>query len=892
MTGKELREYIPIMPIEDPECSCVCSKRGDITFGWRLYLPVAFSVNEAGYDSIIDSFMRTYRLLPSYCVVHKQDIFRYDVYRPEKIGEFLGDSYEKKYDGWKYLNGYCYLFLTFSSKSVIEIQSKNSGFFHMFSAKPPKKDYIEKCAAIASQFEDILSNNQLLSVEPLQAADFIYVGDHGQDIGLIPDYVNLFSTDGNIEYNLEPESSYLRVGDKVAKAWYVEDSDCYPPQVCSVSRINEMSSQHSEVFLSGGSPFGYQLKIPHIVNRYIVTLPKKELETELNQRKKLMTSFSLFSPTCRVNAEELEDYLDICAREGNTTIKCFTDIIAWGSPSEMNDIRNKIVTAFSNLDMVVAEERENMPLLHYAGIPGAAAELGYDYLMTSEMNGFLCHGLWDGYDSGVPNGAIKLCDRNRMVPIRLDIQRVARAAGLTENQNSVVVGPSGSGKSFTMNKLVECFYNDNQHILIIDVGDSYQGLCQIINEETGGKDGIYNTYDPQNPLCFNPFKGRRHWGEVDEDGEQTGSGLSFFLSLVETMYQPKDGWTKQATGVLESIVFGFFDCWDNGYTEEMETLLREAYINVRRERAKKTHKVFDEKNPAAGWINPLPVIFSEEKRRNDPIFDDFYQYVTLVVGPLVNDGVYKVENNVIRPDMFDADNFGVAISKYKKGGLYGFLLNAETEKDFFASRLTVYEVDKIKDNEDLFPLWILSIMHSFEDKMRSLQCQKVMIIEEAWSAIAKPTMANYIVWLWRTARKFSTSAIVVTQSLGDLMSSPIIKDAIVQNSSVKILLDQRKNAAKFEETASTLAFSPLDVGLVLSVNRNLLAGHHYKEAFFSIGVSYSNVFAVEVSLEEALAFESDKVLKKPVFELAQKTGSIIEAIKIIAEQKRKETPTR
>ena len=330
----------------------------------------------------------------------------------------------------------------------------------------------------------------------------------------------------------------------------------------------------------------------------------------------------------------------------------------------------------------------------------------------------------------------------------------------------------------------------------------------------------------------------------------------------------------------------FFRIWDNGYDQEIKDSLLEAFVNAKRKRAKDNGKPFDEKNAHRGWRNPLPEVFPDDREGKDPLFDNFFKYVTLIVGPLVNDDNYYIDNVKLRMDMFDMDRFGVALGKYKIGGEYGFLLNAETEADLFVSRLTVFEVDTIKDNDDLFPLWTLCILHSFEEKMRSLPCQKVMVIEEAWSAIAKPAMANFIVWMWRTARKFMTSAVVVTQSLSDLTSSDIVKDAIILNSSVKILLDQRKNANNFEKSSETLGFSQKEVGLALSVGRDLIPDFTYKEAFFSIGESYSNVYGIEVSLEEALAYESDKVKKRPLFDLAKETGSFIEAIRVLAAQKR------
>lgn len=882
MDSKTLREFIPIMPIESPDDECILSRRGDITFAWRVYLPVAYTVNEPGYDSIITSFMQAYKLLPPYCVVHKQDVFKYDRYKPEFTGHFLEDSYEKHFENRKYLNGYSYIFLTFSTKSVIETKSSGSGFFSAASGKLPSEKRIRDCASLAHQFEAVLNNNPLLSLEPLTASAFVSVGEHGEDIGLLPEYLNLYS-EPDVNYPLEFEASHVRYGDDIiAKAWYIEDSDSYPGTAKSVSIVNGMSGGNAIVTLSGGSPIGFGLKIPHVVNRYVLTLPRKEVEQELEQKKKLMTSFSLYSAPCRVNAQELDAYLDENARNGLVTVKCFTDVIAWGKPSEIDGIRSQIRTAFSELDMTVSEEMRTMPLLYYAGIPGAATELGYDYYMTSEMNGFLCHGLWDGYDSGIKGGIIKVNDRNRMIPFKVDFQGTARERGFVDNLNALVVGPSGSGKSFTMNHIVRNLYYDGQHIFIIDVGDSYEGICKVINEETGGKDGIYNSYDPENPLSFNPFKGRKRWGEVDAEGEMTSSGFSFFMSLLKTMFKPKYGWEKNTTSILESFVNHFFDIWDNGYPESLEEALQQAYVNAQRARAEKDKKKFNEGKARIGWMNPLPEIFTERRLTKDPIFDDFYRFVTHVVCPLIMDGSYKVGDINITPDMFDINGFAASLVKYKKDGTYGFLLNAEEEKDYFSSRLTVYEVNLIKDNEDLFPLWVLSIMHSFEEKMYTLSCPKAMIIEEAWSAIAKPEMAGFIVWMWRTARKYSTSAIVVTQSLSDLMSSDIVKDAIIQNSSTKIFLDQRKNANNFTESAKALAFNPMDVSLVLSVNRSLNPNYMYKECFFSIGEQYSNVFGIEVSLEEALVYESEKKKKKPVFELAKEQGSYIEAVKELA----------
>lgn len=880
---KFLEDFLPFLAIKD---GCVLSKRGDVTFGWRVWLPIAFSVNEPGYDSIVETFAKAYRILPEWCVIHKQDVFRYDRYKAKSDPFFLTEAYYRHHEGREYLNGHSFLYVTFSTKAVIERKTAESGFFGILDTKVPKPAELRKYAELASQFEAILSGNPLLALEPLASEDFLRRGEDGRDEGVIPDYLRLYSNDGP-DYNISFHDDRIDVGGQEARVWYVEDGDAMPATVASVKFVNEMSSGATKVFLSGGSPIGYSLRIPHVVNRYLVTVPKGTVEKELDARKRVNTSFSQINAEAAVNASELSGYLADVAENGTVSVKSFMNLMAWAPKERMPEVRNAVVRAFrSDMDVQVVEEDMTAPLHFYAGIPSAGAEIGYDSCLNSELVSFLCQGLWDGHDTGMNGGVVRVSDRRRMVPMTIDIQSLARARGQINNMNALVVGPSGSGKSFTMNSLVQNFYEAGQHIMIIDVGDSYEGLCAVIREYSGGKDGVYNTYDPEHPFGFNPFKGRQHWGEVDEDGEATSSGMDFLLSLLKTIYNPEGGWTNEASSVLKYVIELFFNWWDNGVPESVEEDLRDAYLNERRRRAKRNHRTFDEEREALAFKNPLPRIFKEGRRGKDPLFNDFYLFISTVVSPLLQDENFRMGEIVLPAGILDMTRFATAMDMYKAGGIYGFLLNAEEEADLFSSRFTVFEVDKIKDNNDLFPLWVLCIMHSFEEKMRNLPCQKVMVIEEAWKAISTPTMANFIVWMWRTARKFRTSAIVVTQDISDLTGSDIVKGAIIQNSDVRILLDQRKNANNFQEAVKVLGLSQMATNLVLSVNTDLLPEYGtYKEAFFAIGEQYCNVFAIEVSREQAICFETDKTMKQPLFDLAKERGSFIQAIKEMAEKK-------
>ena len=171
-------------------------------------------------------------------------------------------------------------------------------------------------------------------------------------------------------------------------------------------------------------------------------------------------------------------------------------------------------------------------------------------------------------------------------------------------------------------------------------------------------------------------------------------------------------------------------------------------------------------------------------------------------------------------------------------------------------------------------------MELFVTKMlsRHITTQKVMLIEEAWKAIANRQMSNYIVWLWKTARKHNAVAMVVTQDIDDIISSPIVKDAIINNSSIKILLDQKNYINNFDKISQFLSLSPHDKALVLSVNRTT-TGRIAKEVFVKRG-NLSQVYSVEVSPQERVVYNTTKRDKEHLHSLME-SYSIIESIEKI-----------
>ncbi len=459
--------------------------------------------------------------------------------------------------------------------------------------------------------------------------------------------------------------------------------------------------------------------------------------------------------------------------------------------------------------------------------------------MLMELRSALAMTPLETYERGVAGGLFKICDRVRMIPVNIDTQLAAQRAGLIGNYNVFVLGGSGTGKSFYTNSYARALYDAGQSVFIVDVGGSYRGQTELIREETGGQDGQYLDWDAEHPLSFNPFQDWKSWFASDGRIKQEEAGMNSLLSILETIWAPVSGWTASSLTILRQTVADFL-------------------FSLRR---------------------------SEQSGKLDashlPVFNDYYLFLSRSVRPKIAKSTYACgEEKGIGESRFDIGDFLLAMKAYSSSGEFGFLFNDEHPRDLFGSRWVAIDLLNASDIKDkkFYSLVVLSIMNAFDRKMRSASGFKNLIVDEAWKAIANETMAPYLSSLWKTARKYTCSAMVVTQELADIITSPVIKTAILDNSDVKVLLDQSNHLNTFPQLQEAPALSKKDKNLVLSINRSLNPAYHYREVFISLGGKYSSVFATEVSPQEALAYESNLEKKKPMLEKARELGSIRTAI--------------
>ncbi len=834
-----IRDCFPVMNGGD---GVIVSKRGDVCVGWEVTLPAAFRCNEEGYDALLGALAGAIGLLPEYTVVHKQDVFMRKVYEGDTLaslgmtrGGFLEEAYERHFDGRAYLDHKCRIWLCFSTRK--HVHGGTSGVNGIAGSGLPTAAVIGRCLQAAEQFGVMVGaavEMRKLREEDLFGETPDQVGGDGR-VGIMQDYLNFTDEGEDVLQDMQVAADSMVIGGKRVVCHLLADLDQLPGEVASCRRVSELSTEHSSVMLSYLNELGQGLECEHVVNWFCVKEPEQELHGRLDTKRRRMQSMSGRNARNRKYAEEIGEYLETVAVEQMRTVRCH---ISMFSTDE-----HATTSAISRMGITPVIDRANVPAQFWASIPGNESGLAYSEYMTMDLRAGLCLGLYDGFEPEMPGGVMKMSERMRLVPQRFDIQEMALEAGLMENYNVFLLGPTGAGKSFFMNKYLRSCYVAGQQCFLMDQGHSYRALCHIIREESGGKDGMYYTFEKGKPISFNPFRNyRRFFADAQ--------AMDFLYTLMCVLWRNGGEVSAAEMKFVKESVVEFLRYW--------EETLRQA----------------------------------QGDRNTNPVFDDYYVFVRDVYRR-------KLEEERVEKAYFDMKGYLLTLEQFYADGPYGYLLNSRESVDILRDRFVVFEIDRIKDDKVVYPITTLVIMDAFNEKMSSTQDFKVMCIEEAWKALMGTQMATYMLELWKTARKHRTSAIVVTQELKDIVSSPIIRDTIVENSGVKILLDQTKYLNRFEELAGMLSLNEWDKGLVLSLNRMRLpvgagndgrppigsGGTAGREVFFNLGNRKSFVMRLEVSPEERWAFSSAKKDKLRLEEAVEACGgSYIEAIKKLVKE--------
>lgn len=770
-------------------------------------------------------------MLPNYSILHKQDIFITEKYEPDIRRDelsFLSRSFERHFNERPYLHHACYLFLTKTTKERSRQQSNWNTLCRGFLVPNEirDKETVERFMEAVGQFESIVNDSGLIRLERLTTEEI--TGTENEP-GIIERYLTL-SADGTTmlqDMQLNPDG--MRIGDKRLCLHTLSDLDDLPGKVRTDGRYERLSTDRSDCRLSYAAPVGVMLPCDHIYNQWIFIDDSNENLSRFEKAAKNMQSLSRYSRSNQINKEWLDEYLNEAHTNGLQSVRCHCNIIAWAeNGDELRRVKNDVGSALALMECTPHHNTTDLPALYWAGIPGNEADFPAEETFYTFTGQALCFFTAETcYRNSLSPFGIRMVDRLTGKPVFLDISDLPMKKGVVTNRNKFILGPSGSGKSFFTNHLVRQYWEQGTHILLVDTGNSYKGLCDLIHQKTGGDDGIYFTYKENDPISFNPF--------FTEDYQYDIEKRDSIKTLILTLWKREDEPPRRSEEVALSNAVSL-------------------YI----EKIKKNRKI-------------------------KPNFNSFYDFVRKDYRKILAD------KNVREKD-FDVDGFLNVLEPYYKNGEYGYLLNSDKELDLLNKRFIVFELDVVKDNPILFPVVTIIIMETFINKMRRLQgIRKMILIEEAWKAIAKEGMANYIRYLFKTVRKFYGEAVVVTQEVDDIISSPVVKETIINNSDCKILLDQRKYQNKFDQIQNLLGLTDKERSQILSINLANAANRLYKEVWVGLGGTQSAVYATEVSAEEYLCYTTEETEKLELTRLTEKLGGNIElAIKQLAESKRQE----
>ena len=726
------------------------TKTGEFSATVKIVNPVqkyCADINEYySFSSLLTSLMST---LGEGYAIHKQDVFVRKGFEDEGGNkEFLSESYFRYFGGREYTDCITYLTITQENKKSRLMSYDNKKW----------QDFQVKLGKVQDQLRDRGIDAHYLNKK--EAKRFIN------------QYYTQNYTQKNLSHNnYKVTDEYIGIGSKKFKIYSLVDVDCIVvPELIKPYTNIDVNNVTMPVDLMSMLD-----SIPDSVNvvfNQIIFLPNQRQELSKLAKKKNRHS-SLPNPSNEIAVEDIKKVEELTARENKQLVYChYNIVITVDNNTDLQKVTNNLENTFSRIGIQISQHSYNQLELFVGSFPGNC------YSMNKEYDRFLT--LSDAasclmYKEKLPKSEdtpLKVYYTDRQgVPVAIDISGKEGKIKLTDNSNFFCLGPSGSGKSFHMNSVVRQLWEQGTDVVMVDTGNSYEGLCEYV----GGK---YISYTEEHPITMNPFQINKEELNVEK--------VDFLKNLIMLIWKGNSAIpTKIEELLIEQVIKEYYEAYFvgfNGYNKtQIEALHKKLLIDTATER-----RISDTNEDVEKRI--WDKIHEMEARRKALIvkelsFNSFFEYSTERIPYICN------ENKITG---IDISSYNYSLSEFYRGGSYERTLNENLDSSLFDETFIVFEIDTIKDNKTLFPLVTLIIMDVFIQKMRIKKNRKVLVIEEAWKAVASPMMAEYIKYLYKTARKFWAMVGVVTQELQDIIGSPIVKEAIINNSDVTILLDQGK----------------------------------------------------------------------------------------------------
>ncbi len=846
---------------------------GDFSVVIRLTNPVLqYGADPDAYTTFQQVLLNVIKILGEGHIIQKQDVFIKRKYRPEPASEFLQQKYQEHFEGREYTEIRTYLtitrqvkkgaFYTYDKKVLATFGQNMAKVFDLLSGAALNPAYLTE--AEINRFV-----NRVLAVEfeqPHIALDNLRCGDRE-----------------------------LQIGDRAVRCISMVNTDSVdlPEKVGSFTARTETNGMRDfpvdNLFFLHHVP-GYRT----IIYNQLLEIPSQQITLGKLEVKRKRHS-SVPDPANLMCAEDIDRLLVDVARDNQLLVHAHYSMIVCADTERIDKTANFIEAALFQQGIIPSRNAYNQLELFRCALPGNGVELKkYDWFLTT-ADAALCFFFKERLPTDEPSEFLLRFTDRQGVPVAIDPSDLVMRTGRIKNRNRFVLGSSGTGKSYAINAIVQQYLQYNMDVVIVDVGHSYSGLCSTY----GGK---YITYSEQKPITMNPFA-------ISEE-EYNIEKKDFLITLICLLWKGSEGTvTTVERDVISNVISAYYSQYfsDKGFTglsekerkaieRKVREILRISVIDAdefgeetyslstinetsndtvpidghlttkyHRPGVKKVYPdIFHEKYEAeiAAATDAAKAVY-DENHIPKLDFNSFYEFAVRKIPDIRN------EESIA----FDVEEFRFVLKKFYRGGEYEAILNEEADQSLFNEQFIVYEIDNIQNNKTLLPIVTLIIMDLFVQKMRHRKNRrKTLILEEAWRAISSPMMANFLLYLNKTVRKFWGEIIEVTQEINDIIGNPIIKDSIINNSDTIILLQQ--NEADFRKVAELLSINEAEQKKIFTINRldNKDGRARFNEFYIRRG-NTGEVYGVEVSMYHHLAFTTEKPEKSAVEIYAKHHGS-------------------
>ena len=682
----------------------IYTKTGEYSAVLKLENPVQkYCANIDSYYEFTQLFTAIAQTLGEGYAIHKQDIFIRKKFTEEsdENREFLSTSYFRYFNGRPYTDSECYLTITQEVKKS-----------RLFSFDGKKwRDFLVKIRKVHDQLRDAGVQVRFLNRQEVNEYVDRYFAMNFRD-----KVVSMT--------NFKVDDECISMGDKRCKVYSLVDVDnvSLPSVIHPYTNVevNNSSMPMDLVSVVSGIP-----NTEAVVYNQMIFIPNQKRELALLDKKKNRHA-SMPNPGNQMAVEDIKRVQEVVARESKQLVYThYNLVVAMSADTDIHKCTNHLENQFSRMGIHISKRAYNQLELFVNSFPGNCYGMNPDYdrfLTLGDAAACLMYKERILHSEKTP---LKIYYTDRQgVPVAIDITGKEGAEKLTDNSNFFCLGPSGSGKSFHMNSVVRQLHEQGTDVVMVDTGNSYEGLCEYL----GGK---YISYTEECPITMNPFRINRQELNVEKTG--------FLKNLVLLIWKGSQGTvTKTEDRLIEQVITEYYDTYFNGF---------DGFTPPQREDLRKS-LLIDERNKSGNRAESetelnarIETVIDEIERRRKELkveslsFNTFYEFSVQRIPDICN------ENSITG---IDISTYRYMMKDFYRGGNHDKTLNENMDSSLFDETFIVFEIDSIKDDPLLFPLVTLIIMDVFLQKMRIKKNRKVLVIEEAWKAIASPLMAEYI----------------------------------------------------------------------------------------------------------------------------------------------------